>query len=228
MQWMNQIIFSMRISFFLGCFLILLIPSCKETIEEDVKTNSAIPSKSDEFDGIEVLFNDDKFGDENAIELLKEINICSDVQMDANGNLVSPCTPENFKFFPLKEGKAIKDGFILLIKANTGGVPLRRVLVFERENGTLVKLNGFIANLIGKKKNKDTNDDLLLRFIDKIEGSDVYYHCIFKWENGKYVFKTVEVIQEPAGNFSGIVKENVKDSVSNEILKILNENQMIF
>lgn len=206
----------------------IFLSACGDSKDEST-TKKEVTAAKDEFEGIEVLFNEeDQFSDPRAVELLKEINICSDVQADEKGNLMTPCTPDNFKFFPLKEGASLNDGFILLIKANTGGFGLRRLLVFEREGGTLVKVNGFIANLIGKKKKQGSNDDLLLRFIDKIEGSDVYYHCIFSWENGKYVFKTVEVIQEPAGNFSGIVKENVKDSVSQEIYKIITDNQMIF
>lgn len=210
-------------------FVSLMFLSACGSSGDDVNT-PAVENSSDreEFEGIEILFDEDKFSDPKAVELLKEINICSDVQTNEQGDLMTPCSSESFKLFPLKEGTSIQDGFILLVKANTGGIPLRRVLIFERENGTLIKVNGFIANLIGKKKKEGSNDDLLLRFIDKIEGSDVYYHCIFRWEDGKYVFKTVEVIQEPAGNFSGIVKESVKDSVSQEILKILNDNQMIF
>ena len=162
------------------------------------------------------------------LSALGKINICSDAQVDKSGKLITPCTADNFKFFSLNDNKSLKDGIILLVKANVGGVPLRRVLVFERENGALIKVNGFIANVIGKRKSAGTNDDLLLRFIDKIEGSDVYYNCILKWENNQYVFKTVEVIEEPAGNFRGIVKENVKDSVSKEIHQTLVNNNMIF
>lgn len=212
-------------------FLLLFsafLSACGSSDNEPVVSGEENTAGKEEFEGVEVLFNESGFSDPAAVGLLKEINICSDVQTDEKGNILAPCSPEHFKFFPLKEGMPVSDGFILLVKANTGGIALRRVLVFERENEALVKVNGFIANLIGKKKKEGTNDDLLLRFIDKIEGSDVYYHCIFSWEQGKYVFKTVEVIQEPAGNFSGIVKESVKDSVSQDIYKILTDNQMIF
>lgn len=225
---MNPIKYFMRISkFLIGLSLTLFVfSSCKE-VEEEVVVTSKNPTE-EEFEGIEVLFDENDFSDAKAVDLLKEINICSDVQTDAQGNIVTPCSPELFKFFPLKEGASIQNGFVLLIKANTGGIPLRRVLVFERENGALVKVNGFIANLIGMKKRDNANDDLLLRFIDKIEGSDVYYHCIFSWENGRYVFKTIEVIHEPAGDFHRRVKESAKDSLSKEIFKILENNQMIF
>lgn len=213
--------------FTLSLFGLLIFSSCKNNEENvDAKKNSV--ETTNEFEGVEELFSNNEFDDSTAVRLLQEINICSDTQVDKEGNLVSPCTAENFKFFKLKEATPLNDGFILLVKAYIGGVPLRRVLVFERENGALIKVNGFVANIIGVRKNDTTNDDLLLRFIDKIEGSDVYYNCIFKWENQKYVFKTVELIQEPAGNFSGRVKESMKDSVSQEIYKILMNNEMIF
>lgn len=207
--------------------MLFLVASCGSDTE-DVAPQTTTTVEKEEFSGIEELFNEESFEDPSIVALLQEINICSDTQMDEKGAVMTPCSPSNFKLYPLKAGKPLDEGFVLLIKANTGGFALRRILVFERENGTLVKVNGFIANLIGRKENKGTNDDLLLRFIDKIDGSDVFYNCIVKWENGSYVFKTVELIQEPAGNFSGIVRADVKDSVSKEIFQILQENQMIF
>lgn len=216
----NKAIFTLS----LCCSAVLFSCGNKENETVTPKTEAV----QEEFEGIEVLFDEAEFEYPGVAELLKEINICSDEQVDKDGNPVTPCSPELFKFFPLKEQMPLEDGFILLVKANTGGIALRRVLVFERENGTLVKVNGFIANLIGTKKKEGAYDDLLLRFIDKIEGSDVFYHCIFSWENGKYEFKTVEVIHEPAGDFYGRVKENVKDSVSQDIYKILTDNKMIF
>jgi uncharacterized lipoprotein NlpE involved in copper resistance len=207
--------------------LVFTLFSCKN--EEGTAVNNETPKESvEEFESFEVLFDEKNFDDPKAADLLKEINICSDTQTDEHGNIITPCSPELFKLFKLHKDKPLEDGFVLLVKAETGGIALRRVLVFERENGTLVKVNGFIANLIAMRKNKEGNDDLMLRFIDKIEGSDVFYNCIFKWENNKYEFKTVEVISEPAGNFVGRVKESVKDSVSKEIHQILLDNKMIF
>lgn len=219
-----------KISFVLFFFLSVVFFSCSDSEEQNLTDSKVLKSKDsmDEFESFEVLFDEKTFSDPKSVELLKEINICSDVQTDEKGNIVTPCSPQLFKFFPLKEGLPIEDGFILLVKAETGGFALRRVLVFERENGTLVKVNGFIANLIATRKKEGTNDDLLLRFIDKIDGSDVYYHCIFSWEESRYVFKTIEVIHEPAGNFHRRVKESAKDSLSKEIFKILEDNQMIF
>lgn len=209
--------------------LVLVIVSCSEESGESAKKEREPEvTGPEEFEGVEVLFDDQGFQYPNAVDLLREINICSLEKQDSLGVPQTQCTPDNFKFFELKEGAGIQDGFILLVKANTGGIALRRILIFERENGSLVKLNGFVANLIGFRKSGTEHRDLLLRFNDKIEGSDVFYNCIFTWKDGKYAFKSVETIHEPAAQWVGRVREDVKDSTSKEILKIIEENQMIF
>lgn len=209
-------------------FLVLLVSvfSCTEEVEP--QKNYFEKSNEEQFDPIEVLFDEDTFDNPKAVELLEEIKICNTDAQKEMGLQVADCSPKNFKFFPLKKGLPLENGFILLVKATTGGVALRRILIFERERGNLVKVNGYIANIIGQRPTKSGYNDLLLRFIDIIEGSDVYYNCLFHWEAGKYQFKSCETIQEPAGNFSGKVKESVKDSVSKEILEIITNNEMIF
>lgn len=209
-------------------FFLLLITVFSCTEEEEHQKNYFDKPSEELFDPIEVLFDEDTFENAKAVELLKEIKICNTEAQQEMGLTVADCSPKNFKFFPLKKGLPLENGFILLVKATTGGVALRRILIFERERGNLVKVNGYIANIIGQRSNKSGYNDLLLRFIDIIEGSDVYYNCLFKWEDGKYQFKSCETIQEPAGNFSGKVKESVKDSVSKEILSIIQNNEMIF
>ncbi len=208
----------------LFCALILTLNACSDT--EEVDTNQV--QETEEFEAVNVLFKEKEFADSTAYRLLKEINICSDVALNADGELIAPCDASHFTFLPFSKNRNIQNGFILVVRAETGGFPLRRVLIFEREKDQLVKVNGFIGNVIGLRKNGSGYDDLLMRFIDKIDGSNVFYNCIFKWENGKYQFKSVEYIEEPAGNFKGRVLESVKDSVSNEIFQSLIGNQMIF
>lgn len=211
-----------RIIFF-GLMLSAVLVGCSTDEPEEVKQEQA-----EDFSPMSILFKEKEFSDSTSYRLLKELNICSDVALDEEGNLIAPCAPSNFTFVPLAENKDLNNGFILVIRADTGGFPLRRVLVFERENGVLVKVNGFIGNLIGKKKSATGYDDLLMRFLEIVDGSNVFYNCIVKWEDGKYQFKTVELIEEPAGNFKGRVKESVKDSVSNDIYQTLIQHQMIF
>lgn len=201
----------------------LLLYSCKESIESKPDTKPL--EVEEEFEGIEVLFDEKQFSDPKMSSLLREINICGN---DSLGIDVPDCSPEFFKFFQLKSGVDIENGFILVTKANTGGIALRRVLVFERERGNLTKVNGFIANVIGQRKSKTGYNDLLLRFKDVLEGSDIYYNCLFQWNNGKYEFKSVEVIEEPAAGWRGRVTEQHKDSVSKEIYQTILDNKMIF
>lgn len=196
--------------------------------EDEVIDNHQTTEKEGDFESIEVLFDETQFEYANSVELLREINICTTAKQDSLGYYQTPCSPELFKFFPLKKGKDIHDGFILLIKANTGGIPVRRVLIFERENGALIKTNGFLGDLAGRRESKSNHDDLLVRFIEKYENSDYYHNCLFQWENGKYEFKSVELIQQPSQNYSGIVEADVKDSVSKEIYQMLLDKKQIF
>ena len=212
--------------YFYFVFLLLFV-SCDNTPDEKDKPEPK-PVVKTEFEPVEVLFDEDNFQDTSVVGLLKEINICSPSMQDSLGLAVPDCSPKYFKLFPLKEGGSLYEGFILLTKANTGGIALRRLLVFERERGNLVKVNGFIANLIGTRPSSSKYDDLMIRFKDNIEGSDVYYNCLFQWEQGKYQFKSVETIHEPAAEWVGTVRADVKDSVSKEILEIIQGNEMIF
>lgn len=215
--------------------LLIILASCKNDLKNHVdseqdKTKVKVDSANQLIDEnkVEVLFNQEKFQDSIAISLLQEIKICSNTKVDENGELIAPCTTENFKFFMLNKETPLNDGFILLIKAETNGFPLRRILVFEREKGVLVKTNGFVADIVGIKASKNNYDDLYLRFIDKIQGSNVYYNCLFTWKDTKYEFQSVEVIEEPSGNYRGVVKESMKDSVSKEIFQIIKNHNMIF
>ncbi len=213
--------------------LLLIFGSFVACDSEETTDVTEVPKKvsadaSIEFEPLEILFDDKSFSDPKSVELLREINICSTDKQKQLGVNIPDCSPEFFKLFPLKSGGKLDDGFLLLTKANVGGVALRRILIFKRENGALVKLNGFVANLIGRKKSKTGYDDLLVRFKDIEEGDEVFFNCIVKWNGAKYEFKTVELIHVPASQWSAPVKAEAKDSVSKEILKTITENEMIF
>lgn len=208
-------------------FVMFALYSCTDE-PETVNTPIATTPEVETFEGIEVLFDEDTFEYAKSVELLKEINICSTEKQEQLGLQVPDCSPEFFKLFPLKSDGKIENGFILLTKANTGGIALRRLIIFQRERGVLVKTNGFIGNLVGRKKSATGYDDLLIRFKELVEGDEVFYNCIVKWNGQKYEFKTVELIDVPASKWSARVKEEVKDSVSKEILKTITDNNMIF
>jgi hypothetical protein len=204
----------------------IVIFSCKNEIELEDETKTVKIEETEGFQDIEILFDETRFKEPIMRELLLELKICSEDENLLATSEVPPCSPNNFCFLPLRKDVSLKNGFILLIKARTAGFPLRRILIFQRERGNLVKTNGFVANIIGRTKNVSGYDDLLLRFNDNDQGEDMFYNCLFSWEDGKYQYKQVEVIQ--GANWGGPVKAIYKDSISKEIYQTILGNEMIF
>ncbi len=213
-----------------------LIASCNSGIEPESevsdkqKPESKAPEEiaPEKVVEIEELFDSTAFSNPIMLDLLNEIQICQMDTATVKNPQAIPCSPEYFKFYPLSPSIQLENGFILLIKATAGGFPLRRVLVFQRERGELVKVNGFVANLIGRVKNESGYDDLLLRFRD-LEGTQpVLYNCLFKWNGMQFEYRQVEEIIYPQANAGGKVKASLKDSISVEILENIKKNKMIF
>ena len=112
---------------------------------------------------------------------------------------------------------------MLLMRSGVNGFPARRLLIFERENGNLVKTNGFTGYIIEKRPSKKLDyDDIVVRFFEKYESQKYFYNCLFSWKNQRYEFVKCEAINDIA------IKPEVVDSVSIEINKILIEKQLIF
>ena len=170
-------------------------------------------------------FNTNNFGSQTEVNLLKELKICNPNAADDSDRINAGCSPKLFKFFPLTKKTSLNDGFMLLIKAGVNGFPIRRFLIFERENGQLIKLNGFNGNLIERRPAASGYDDLVIRFPENAEGSLIYFNCLFSWENGKYEYKYCEEIDE---NGPARIKAEFRDSMAVEIKKVLNQNNMLF
>jgi hypothetical protein len=207
--------------FYLSTFFILAV-ACEET-NEDIKIGSNPIQTVD--NTISTDFNANQFSSATEASLLKELKICN-VNASTETDEKNPaCSPKFFRFFPLAKNIPLKNGFILLVKAGVGGHPLRRILIFQREKGILVKLNGFNGNLIEQRPSKSGYNDIVVRFPDNIDNSLIYYNCLFKWKNGKYDYKYCEVIDE---GMPRNVKAEFIDSMGVEIKKILDKNNMIF
>ena len=198
----------------------MILVSCKEEPKKkQVKPITKIGTQTD----ISYEFNETTFPSNTEFSLLKELKICDVNQRDLNNFMVPACNPKYFKFFPINEKKKLNDVFLLLIKSKVQGFPLRRVLIFEREGKELVKVNGFVATLIGKKKSASGYDDLILRFNDSVEMGDiVFYNCLFVWKDKHYVFKQVEQINDAN------IKAQFQDSMNVEIEKAITKNRMVF
>jgi hypothetical protein len=207
--------------FFLLLALPLLLASCGDNEAADDPSVEVTPEPVND-NTISTDFGMNSFSGNAEPELLKEIGICDPAAANDTDEKLSACTPKFFRFFRLTEQKPLRDGFILLVKAGVGGFPTRRVLVFEREKETLVKVNGFAGNLIERRRSATGYDDLVVRFGDRIEGNLYFYNCLFEYKEGKYVYRTCEAINDSR------VKPEYMDSMAVEIKRSLDQNRMIF
>jgi hypothetical protein len=202
--------------------------SCDDEPEEDAlghDTEHTIPENNATI-STDFTTNVFTFGQEE--ELLKELKLCDPKAPNDEDELHPSCSPKFFRFFKLNDQKDLKDGFILLVKAGVNGMELRRVLIFEREKGLLVKLNGFYGNLIETRPTESGYPDLVIRFSDNIEGSLAYYNCLFQWNGSQYGYKLCEAIQEGGQEAPHRIKREYIDSMAPEIEKILIDNNMLF
>lgn len=208
---------------FLPIVLISFLFSCSG--EEDQTTKKDTDTSVSDITGIETLFNVDNFEDAKHLELLKELKICSEFQKDTSNYMEPACSPRFFRIFPMRDDAPVENAFLLQIKSKVGGIKLRRLVTFVREKGQLVKVNTFVANLIGTRTSKTHYKDLILRFNDNIEGEIIFYNCLFAWDGTKYSFKSVELIE--GSDWRQRLKPEFKDSVSNDIYTTLVRNEMI-
>ncbi|MEY3426513.1 MAG: hypothetical protein RL679_1871 [Bacteroidota bacterium] len=208
---------------FLPIVLISFLFSCSG--EEDQVSKKDTDTSVSDITGIETLFNVDNFEDAKHLELLKELKICSEFQKDTSNYMEPACSPRFFRVFPMRDDAPVENAFLLQIKSKVGGIKLRRLVTFVREKGQLVKVNTFVANLIGTRTSKSHYKDLILRFNDNIEGEIIFYNCLFAWDGKKYTFKSVELIE--GSDWRQRLKPEFKDSVSNDIYTTLVRNEMI-
>lgn len=213
--------------YFLVIVNLILLTACSG--EDDTPIKKTDTTSESEITGIETLFNSDKFDDPKHIELLKELKICSEFQKDTSKYLEPACSPRFFKIFPMRDDAPVENAFLLQIKSKVSGVKLRRLVTFVRERGELIKVNTFVANLIGTRKSKTHYNDLILRFNDNVEGDIIFYNTIFVWDGKKYKFQSVETIEgvDADGPWRQHLKKEFKDSVSNDIYTTLIKNEMI-
>jgi hypothetical protein len=167
-------------------------------------------------------FNTNTFGSKEEPNILKELQLC-DTTIQWSDDLNRPsCTPNFFRVFPLKKGLAINEGCMVLLKAGVNHFPVRRFVVYEREGKELIQANGFIGYPIEFRPNKQSYDDIVIRFFERYQGEKYFYNCLFTWKQGRYQYVCCEQI-----NDANIKPEKQKE-VSAQILQILNEKQLVF
>ncbi|TNE52757.1 MAG: hypothetical protein EP338_14050 [Bacteroidetes bacterium] len=177
--------------------------------------------KDQDSSSIEVLFTDQEFKHKTERQLLIELGMgmCNPNETDEENYKLPPCSPKFFKLFPYQQNKELEDAFVLLVKSRVHDFPLRRVFVFQRVDGKLVKVNGFVANLIGNRKAKGNHNDLVLRFSDEDQN---HFNCRYSWRNEHYEFAEVEQINDAN------IKAVYQDSMNLEIEELILRNRMQF
>lgn len=204
--------------------LSILISSCKgDDPSRDISDSekNTLPSKTTEQKNkpFEILFEESSFQDEYSLSLLRELGegICSPTQKDLENYIKPACNPKFFKLIPFKEETPMKDAFILVIKSRVHGFPIRRVFIYQRENGQLIKVNGFASNLIDIRKSDTKHKNLVLRFSDEYQN---HFNCLYVWRNNHYEYERVEEINDSP------VKKQFQDSMNMEIHKLIEVNGM--
>ena len=210
-----------------GFLLVTALLSCKDGGEESPDTPDD-GLKVGEIEHIENLFDGAETQSSLEFGLLKELDICDTVEIE--GSPFALCSSKNFKLMPFRNDIELKDAFMLQIKALTvikgqaEPLPMRHLIVFERENDKLVKVNGFRGNLIATRESASGVKDLVVRFY--IPEDEAFLNCLFEWEDKRYRFKSVEAIDGGGGH--GSVKAAVKDSISDIVYQSLMSNAMLF
>lgn len=207
---------------YLPALLLLTLVACKGEEEPETPVETPVEVTNPRETQIEALFDENTVFEKDTMRgLLKELGMgmCNPDELDQENYKLPPCSPKFFKFFSYKDGSAIENAFVLLIKARVHDFPLRRVFVFQREKGNLVKVNGFVANLIGKRKSASGYEDLILRFADKDQN---HFNCLYVWRNKRYEYARVEEINDSP------IKAALQDSMNVEIHEVLKQYKMEF
>lgn len=204
-------------------FLILLLVSCGT---DDPNTTTKEDQETGEIITVEKPFQQDEFKAVVEEDILKELNICS----TGADSLFTPCSAKYFTLKSFRKDKELKDAFLLQVR---GGVrltgepepfPVRRLLVFERENDALIRVNGFVGDLDSFERSGTDIENIIVAFYDAQD--DVMFHCLFEWKEKKFSFK--EVVSIDIGSGPKPVKKDQLTEVSNEVYQLLMDKSMIF
>lgn len=172
---------------------------------------------------ITTLFNQDEFPEAYLEQLLVELKICNPQLEELQGDGVPPCSPNYFQFYSYNKHRKIEDAFMIQVKKGVNGFPYRRLLIFTRENGILVKMNGIIGYLVEKRPSPSGIDDLVVAVVDNIGGYYERYDVLIRYENGKYQF--VEALGDLQGAFDNV---ELRKEATRQIKQRIEEKELIF
>lgn len=219
----------MKLNYFFFFLVFVSLVACKSEGDPiaDLRTDSELDDQDEIVDVDKTFDENGDFDDPIKLKILQELNICGQSEEDS---LTVPCSSKYFSILPLRSDKPIEDAFILkvrsmsMLKSDPAPFPERRVLVFERENGKLVRTNGFVGELEQFEGEKDNVRSPMIVFYDVEE--DILFHCLFEWQDGRFIFKSVEGLDFGPGPKP--IKASMKDSISAEVYTDLVAKSKIF
>jgi len=200
-----------------------------ETNEQDSNANDKSSSNTiNDKDADTILapatFSNEGFDSALKYELLLETHICNPNYSDSVTDGSVPCSAKFFRFFEYNHKRTLNDAFMLQVKAGVNNYQYRRLLIFTRERGKLILVNGIRGYLVSQIKRPNEIDDLVVGVIDDL-GSDTYerYDVLLRYKDGKYQVK--EALGDLEGPFDS---QELKNRATKMIKQRIEEKQLIF
>lgn len=173
---------------------------------------------------VDMLFSPEGFNDKKYYELLIETHLCDPSYDKNNPAGKTPCSSRLFKFYPYNHKRDIKNAFMLQVKAGVNNYPYRRLLIFVRENGKLVLMNGIVGYLVKRIAQPNGIDDLIVGIVDDLGNNNFSrYDVLLRYKDGKYRF--VEALGDLRGTFD---TPKLKNKASKAIKKQIEDKELIF
>ena len=170
------------------------------------------------------VFTNNGFDQALKYELLIESRICNPKYNDSVNNGSVPCSAKFFRFFEYNRKRNLKDAFMLQVKAGVNNFPYRRLLIFERERGKLVLINGITGYLVSQVKKENDFDDLIVAVIDDLGNNNFdRYDVLLRYKDGKY--RMIEALGDLQGEFKN---EKLKKRATTAIKARIKEKNLIF
>jgi hypothetical protein len=169
-------------------------------------------------------FTDKGFDQAIKYELLLETHICNPNYTDSVSDNSVPCSAKFFRFFEYNHKRSLEDAFMLQVKAGVNGYPYRRLLIFTRERGKLVLVNGITGYLVSNIKRPNEIDDLVVGVVDDLGNSNFdRYDVLLRYKDGKY--HVIEALGDLQGKFTD---QKLKEKATKMIKQRIEEKDLIF
>lgn len=170
------------------------------------------------------VFSNHGFDSTIYYDLLIETHLCNPNYSDTTSDGTCPCSARYFRFFSYNHHRRIQDAFLLQVRAGVNGYPYRRLLIFVREQGKLVLMNGVVGYLYKKIPQPSGFDDLIVGVIDDLGNNNFSrYDVLLRYKDGKYRF--VKALGDLEGKFDN---EQLIKRASKAIKKRIDEKHLIF